>query len=124
MSAWYIFSALGFYPVNPVSTEYVVGTYVASQSTKINRQLSDDDLRLYRPFFDKVTVHLPNAQLPLVISAPGASSKPYIKSLTIDGEAHNSPIIQHAQISQGAVLVFEMSDTPQAWASSTLQGDP
>ena len=30
MSAWYIFSALGFYPVNPVSTEYVVGTYVAS----------------------------------------------------------------------------------------------
>ncbi|KZV62978.1 glycoside hydrolase family 92 protein [Peniophora sp. CONT] len=98
MSAWYIFSALGFYPVNPVSAEYVVGT----------------------PFFDKITVHLPNAARPLVISAPGASNKPYVKSLAIDGQAVDSPIIRHEQIAQGADIVFEMSAGPQAWASSTL----
>ncbi|VDC01005.1 unnamed protein product, partial [Peniophora sp. CBMAI 1063] len=98
MSAWYIFSALGFYPVNPASAEYVVGT----------------------PFFDKITVHLPNAPRPLVISARGAATKPYIKSLTIDGEAVETPVIRHEQIARGAELVFEMSATPQAWASSTL----
>ena len=37
MSAWYIFSALGFYPVNPVSGEYIVGTYVRETITHILR---------------------------------------------------------------------------------------
>ncbi|KAH9843627.1 glycoside hydrolase family 92 protein [Rhodofomes roseus] len=98
MSAWYIFSALGFYPVDPVSATYVVGT----------------------PFYDKVTISFPDASQPLVISAPGAPTKPYVKSLTVNGEALSQPIITHQQIANGGEIVFEMSDTPQEWASATL----
>ncbi|EJD03735.1 glycoside hydrolase family 92 protein [Fomitiporia mediterranea MF3/22] len=98
MSAWYLFSSLGFYPVDPVSNTYVVGA----------------------PFFDKVTVKLPGAPRPLVISSSGATSKKYVKSLTIDGVALDNPVITHAQIARGANIVFEMSDTPQAWGSATL----
>lgn len=96
MSAWYVFSALGFYPVDPVSAEYVVGT----------------------PFFDKVTLRFPNASRPLVITSKGAPQNPYIKSLTINGEAVQTPIILHSQIADGGEIVFEMSAEPQEWATS------
>ncbi|KAI0333360.1 glycoside hydrolase family 92 protein [Cubamyces sp. BRFM 1775] len=100
MSAWYIFSALGFYPVDPVSTDYVIGT----------------------PFFDKVTIELPNASKPLVITSPGAPNKPYIKSVTVNGRALDTPILTHADIASGGTINFEMSAEPQAWSSSTLTG--
>jgi putative alpha-1,2-mannosidase len=98
MSAWFIYSALGFYPVNPASGEYVVGS----------------------PFFDAVTINLPSTSKPLHIIAPGANTKLYVKSLRIDGKALNEPIIKHSQIAFGGVIEFEMSDQPQAWASSAL----
>ncbi|KAL5534025.1 hypothetical protein ACEPAG_485 [Sanghuangporus baumii] len=98
MSAWYLFSALGFYPVDPISATYVVGA----------------------PFFDKVTVNLPGAPRPLVITSNGASAKKYVKSLTIDGIPQVDPVIAHAQITHGANIVFEMSDRPQAWGSATI----
>ncbi|KAI0795422.1 glycoside hydrolase family 92 protein [Abortiporus biennis] len=98
MSAWYLFSALGFYPVDPVSQEYVVGT----------------------PFFDKVTINLPAASKPLVISSPGASTKPYIKSLNVNGKCTSKPIFKHSDIKDGGLIEFEMSDKPEKWASSTL----
>ncbi|KAI0751924.1 glycoside hydrolase family 92 protein [Daedaleopsis nitida] len=101
MSAWYIFSALGFYPVDPVSAEYVIGT----------------------PFFDKVTVHLPGAEHPLVISSRGAPKKPYIKSVSVNGRMLASPVLKHEDIASGGLVVFEMSDKPQAWSSSTLVKD-
>ncbi|KAI0365463.1 glycoside hydrolase family 92 protein [Pilatotrama ljubarskyi] len=98
MSAWYIFSALGFYPVDPVSTEYVIGT----------------------PFFDKVTIDLPNASKPLVITSSGAPSRPYIKSVTVKGRSLDTPILTHADIASGGHIHFDMSAEPQAWSSSTL----
>lgn len=98
MSAWYLFSALGFYPVDPVSLEYVVGT----------------------PFFDKVTIQLPAASQPLVISSAGAPTKPYIKSLTVNGKPRDAPIIKHEDIAAGGSIEFEMSETPEAWASGVL----
>ncbi|KZV62243.1 glycoside hydrolase family 92 protein [Peniophora sp. CONT] len=98
MSAWYIFSAIGFYPVNPVSGEYVVGT----------------------PFFDKITIHLPAADKPLVIIAPDATTQPYVKSVAVNGEKLERPIILHAQIAKGGEIEFEMSGEPQAWASETI----
>ncbi|KAI0666060.1 glycoside hydrolase family 92 protein [Trametes maxima] len=98
MSAWYIFSALGFYPVDPVSGEYVIGT----------------------PFFDKVTIDLPAAPKPLVITSAGAPSKPYIRSVTVNGHSVDTPILTHANISSGGTIHFEMSAEPQAWSSSTL----
>lgn len=98
MSAWWLFSALGFYPVNPSSTSYVVGT----------------------PFFNKVTINLPGSRRPLVIHANGAATKPYIRSLAVNGNSITEPILDHAQIAQGGELVFEMSDTPQSWGSGTI----
>ncbi|EJF59982.1 glycoside hydrolase family 92 protein [Dichomitus squalens] len=101
MSAWYVFSALGFYPVDPVSAEYVVGT----------------------PFFDKVTIDLPGAKQPLVITSSGAPKKPYIKSVTVNGRELASPILTHADIANGGHINYEMSSAPQKWSSSTLTQD-
>jgi len=100
MSAWFIFSSMGFYPVNPVSGEYVVGS----------------------PLFEKISINLnplssittPKA---LTITAIGARSKPYIKSLTINGISITEPIIKHEQIINGAEVVFEMSDQVEAWGN-------
>ncbi|KAJ7075748.1 glycoside hydrolase family 92 protein [Mycena belliarum] len=99
MSAWYMFSALGFYPVNPASGEYVVGS----------------------PFFDKVTLKLPGQTKPLVVSAKGASSAKYVRSLSVDGEAVSWPIIRHEQIAAGGDVLFEMSESPETWGDAELE---
>ena len=86
-------------------------------------QLLCDSLRLItslrRPFFDKVTIDLPAAK-PLVITSSGAPKKPYIQSVNVNGKPLSSTIITHADIASGGHIQFEMSETPQAWASSTL----
>ncbi|KAJ7733323.1 glycoside hydrolase family 92 protein [Mycena metata] len=88
MSAWYLFSALGFYPVNPASRD---------------------------PFFDKVTIRLPRRAKALTIIAAGAPSAKYVRSLTIDGRAVGSAVIRHEQIAEGAEVLFDMSDVPETW---------
>ena len=105
MSAWYVFSALGFYPVNPASDEYIVGA----------------------PFFEKVTIRLPagvasggnvsagREEHELVISAPGAPSNPFVKSLTLDGRSIDKPVLTHGEIVTARKIQFEMADAPQAW---------
>ncbi|KAI1364592.1 glycoside hydrolase family 92 protein [Xylaria arbuscula] len=108
MSAWYVFSALGFYPVNSAGDEYVVGS----------------------PFFEKVTIRLPRGvatggkiggkgdeERELVISAPGASTKPYVKGLSIDGKTKEVPVITHEELVNAEIILFEMSDMPSDWGS-------
>lgn len=109
MSAWYIFSSLGFYPVNPASDEYVVGT----------------------PFFDKVSIRLPpgadtggkiadGEERSLTISATGAPTKSYIKSLKVDGREVKTPILKHGDIVRAEKIEFEMSETPTSWGSEPI----
>ncbi|KAG1836241.1 glycoside hydrolase family 92 protein [Suillus subalutaceus] len=99
MSAWYLFSALGFYPVNPVSGSYVVGS----------------------PFFDEVEIQFPLSNATsLKIISDGAPSKPFVNSLIINGVDIPSPIISHNQLLDGGRFEFIMSSRPQAWGSSTL----
>ncbi|KAG1733237.1 glycoside hydrolase family 92 protein [Suillus paluster] len=99
MSAWYLFSALGFYPVNPVSGLYVVGS----------------------PFFDEVEIRFPSSNVTnLRIISEDAPSKPYVNSFTINGEDISSPIISHNQLLDGSRFEFIMSSQPQAWGSSIL----
>ncbi|KZT61652.1 glycoside hydrolase family 92 protein, partial [Calocera cornea HHB12733] len=102
MSAWYIFSALGFYPLNPPSGEYVVGS----------------------PFFDRVVLRLPGTagsdrererERELIISAPGASWKPYVRALYIDGRRVERPFVRHGELWQARVVRFDMSEVPVAW---------
>ncbi|KAK5112208.1 hypothetical protein LTR62_004369 [Meristemomyces frigidus] len=104
MSAWYIFSALGFYPVNPAGDEYVVGS----------------------PFFEEVRIVLPagvvtggvgGAEHELVISAPGAPTMPFVKGLWVDGVAVEEAMLTHRQIVKARNVTFEMAGTPQAWGS-------
>ena len=76
---------------------------------------------MYRsPFFDKLTIDLPAAKQPLVITSPGAPKKPYIKSVTVNGRELSTPILTHADIANGGHISFEMSGSPQSWASGTL----
>ncbi|ACQ78399.1 alpha-1,2-mannosidase [Beutenbergia cavernae DSM 12333] len=95
MSAWYVFTALGFYPVNPASTEYVVGA----------------------PLFDRLEVDLPGAARPLVVVAPGAPTLPYVAALRVDGREVTTPFLQHAWIADGAVVEFTMSAEPTDWGT-------
>ena len=69
-----------------------------------------------------MTINLPNAPRPLVITSIGAPSKPYIKSLTVNGKPLDAPLLGHGDIAYGGQIVFEMSDQPQAWGSATLVG--
>jgi predicted alpha-1,2-mannosidase len=108
MSAWYVFSALGFYPVNPASDEYIVGT----------------------PFFEQISIRLPNGastggaagvqERTLQISAPNATTMPYIRGLKVDGKSITSPVLKHSQVVRAAKIEFEMSSTPTSWGSQSL----
>ncbi|OEZ58554.1 GH92 family glycosyl hydrolase [Duganella sp. HH105] len=89
-SAWYVFSALGFYPVTPVVPQYVVGA----------------------PLFKKVTLKLENGKS-IVINAPANSdSKRYVNALKVNGKAYEKNWLSHTGLMQGAVLDFDMSDKP------------
>ena len=98
MSAWYMFNAMGFYPMNPASGEYVVGS----------------------PIFDRVDIQLPTSDHLLTIKAQDAKDKPYVKNLFKDGVATSSPIISHVDLLKTEVLYFEMNTVPQTWGASAL----
>ena len=87
MSAWYIFSAMGFYPVCPGSGEYVLGA----------------------PYLPYIKVNLENGRT-FEIKAPGVSAKNrYVKSVRLNGEKYEGRTISYADILAGGVLEFEMS---------------
>ena len=87
MSAWYLFSAMGFYPVDPVSSTYVIGA----------------------PQLPRVVLHLENGK-DFIMEAKGLSKKrKYVKSITLNGKKLQSFIINHEDIMNGGHLVFEMS---------------
>lgn len=87
-SAWYVFSALGFYPVCPGSGEYALGT----------------------PYFKDAVVHLEGGRK-LYVHASGDEG-PYVRELKVDGKRQDSNFISHDAISDGAVLKFRMSSSP------------
>jgi predicted alpha-1,2-mannosidase len=89
-SAWYIFSSMGFYPVCPTSSEYVLGT----------------------PLFKNLTVTLDNGKK-IVINAPNNSAaNKYIQTLTVNGKPYDLNYLKHADLAKGAVLNFTMSAKP------------
>lgn len=90
MAAWYILSALGFYPVCPGKAEYVVGI----------------------PLFDRITLHLPGGNTTIVEAVNQSASSTYVSKFVIDGNTHRSPTISHEQIVNGAHFVFHLQDKP------------
>ena len=90
MSAFLAFSAMGFYPVNPASGDYDLGS----------------------PIFDKVEIDLPNGKT-FTVSAEGASGKAkYIQSAALNGEALTAPKFSHAEMMRGGELKLTMGERP------------
>ena len=89
-SAWYVFSALGFYPVCPGSDEYIIGS----------------------PLFEKAYIHLENGKR-ITISAPdNKKSTPYVDTYRVNGNIHTKNYITHDVLMNGADISVKMSDTP------------
>ncbi len=92
-SAWYVFSALGFYPVCPASNEYVLGA----------------------PLFKKATLHLSNGKN-FVIQAPAnASENKYVQQLKINGAVKNQTFITHETLQAGGSMFFDMRNVPNTY---------
>ena len=101
-SAWYVFSALGFYPVCPGTDQYVLGT----------------------PLFRKATLHQENGRS-LVIEAPdNGEGRPYVESLLRDGTPYTKNYLRHADLLQGGRLLFEMSDRPNLQRGTATEDRP
>ncbi|MBQ3992612.1 MAG: GH92 family glycosyl hydrolase [Bacteroidaceae bacterium] len=97
MSAWYVFSSLGFYPVCPGTDQYVLGA----------------------PYFPKCVLRVGNTTLE--ISAEGVSDKRrYVKSVRLNGKELTTRYITHAQLLQGGKLEFVMTDKPVRNRRTTL----
>ena len=89
-SAWYVFSALGFYPVCPASDQYALGA----------------------PLFKKITLNLEDGKK-VVINAPNNSeSNIYIKNMTVNGKPYDFNWLSHHALMQGAVIKLDMSAQP------------
>ena len=90
MSAWLVFTALGFYPVTPGSLEYVIG----------------------RPFVDRAVLNLPNGRRFTVIAHGAAAGHPYVGEVMLNGRPLPRAYIRHAEIMAGGELDFTMQSTP------------
>ena len=86
MSAWYMFSAMGFYPVNPVSGEYVFGA----------------------PQMPKFVLHLADGKTFTIIAEGLSKEHKYIESITLNGEPYTKNFIAHEDILKGGTLVYKM----------------
>ena len=90
MSAWYIFSALGFYPVAPGSDQYVLGA----------------------PYLPYMKVTLENGRT-IEVKAPKVSDKNrYIRSVRINGQPYSKLYVTHSQLTEGSVIEFDMASKP------------
>ncbi|WP_344864619.1 GH92 family glycosyl hydrolase [Amycolatopsis ultiminotia] len=109
MSAWYVFTALGLYPLAVGTPRYVTCA----------------------PLFRTATVHLDNGK-DLVIRAPRAATAdrattadtPYVHGLTIDGEPHHQATLRHATLTRGAVLDFDVRAEPGTWGTEPVTPAP
>ncbi len=89
-SAWYVFSALGFYPVCPGTDEYVLGA----------------------PLFKRATLHFENGHSLVIDAAGNSPDNLYIESLRLNGNDYTKNYLRHGDLWKGGTLTFRMSDRP------------
>jgi len=90
MSAWYVFSSLGFYPVTPGSQDYALGS----------------------PLVEKAIIHLDNDKTLTIEVNNQSNTNVYVQSVSVNGKTINDNILTHKDIKNGGKLIFIMSDTP------------
>lgn len=95
MSAWYVFSSLGFYPVTPGSNQYIIGT----------------------PLMNKATFNLENGNTFTIKANNLSDNNKYIEYVYLNGAALGKTYITHEDIMQGGTLEFHMTDNPAVWGS-------
>ncbi|MCB4797907.1 GH92 family glycosyl hydrolase [Neotamlana laminarinivorans] len=94
MSAWYVMSSIGLYPLNPASTVYEIGS----------------------PIFDKTTMQLPNGKVFTIVAENVSADNIYIQSSTLNGKDFNTTSISHETILNGGELKFVMGNQPnKSW---------
>jgi predicted alpha-1,2-mannosidase len=91
MSAWYVLSSLGFYPVFPASNEYVFGS----------------------PLFDKASIQLPDGKSFIIEAKNNSPENIYIQNVELNGEEYNKTTITHQDIMDGGLLKFVMGSSPK-----------
>lgn len=97
MSAWYILSALGFYPLNLSSNEYVIGS----------------------PLFEKATVHLENGKDLIINAKNNSKENVYVQSVSYNGKNHEKTYFTHEQLAEGGTIDFVMGSEPnKKWGTS------
>ena len=96
MSSWYIFSTLGFYPVNPASLQYEIGT----------------------PHYKYAKIKMENGKVFEIRADKVSSKNMYIQSVTWNGEAYPFTFIKHEDIMKGGMLEFEMGELPSDWGTN------
>jgi predicted alpha-1,2-mannosidase len=96
MSAWYLFTAFGFYPVTPASGEYMIGS----------------------PSFSRMSLRLANGRQFTVIAENNSDENRYIQSATLNGRTLDVPMISYEDIMSGSTLRLTMGKTPSRWASN------
>ncbi len=102
MSAWFVLSALGFYPVDPVSAVYVLGS----------------------PLFDRAEVRLGEGQLLTVTARGNGPRLPYVQSVRWNGRPWTRNWIAHAELAKGGELVFEMGAAPSRFGAAKKERPP
>ena len=99
-SAWYVFSAMGFYPVCPGAGEYVLGA----------------------PYFDEMTLHLENGRNVNIKANGNTDDNCYVNSLTLNGKPYSKNYIKRSDLMQGAQFVYNMSAKPN-YSRGTAESD-
>jgi predicted alpha-1,2-mannosidase len=102
-SSWYVFSAMGFYPVCPGSPVYEIGS----------------------PIFEKSALRLGNGKEFTIVAHHVSAQNKYIQSAQLNGMPLNKPWFRHAEIAEGGSLVLEMGDRPNPkWGSAPEDAPP
>jgi predicted alpha-1,2-mannosidase len=90
LCAWYVFSAMGFYPVTPGSGQYAIGS----------------------PFFRKISIYLPDGRTFMIKARKCSGKNKYIQEACLNGKDLNSPFIFHNDLMSGGVLTLKMGERP------------
>ncbi|UPG91745.1 GH92 family glycosyl hydrolase [Luteibacter aegosomaticola] len=102
-SSWYVLSAMGFYPVDPSTPDYIIGS----------------------PIFDDVRLRLGNGKVFEIVAKNNSEKNKYIQSATLNGKPWTKPWFSHADIVNGATLVLTMGPEPsKTWGAAPQDAPP
>jgi predicted alpha-1,2-mannosidase len=96
MSAWYVFTSMGFYPMNPLGGQYIIAS----------------------PLFERVKIKLENGKTFEIKSIGNSDKNIYIQSVKLNGEVYSKSYLDHESIENGGVMEFTMGPKPSLWATS------